>query len=1154
MRAGGETEESRGGETEESRGGETEENKESSGNVREKAGKKKKDDRRQRMQQKRGAKVEDIAEKAGQVMGGGTGGAVLVHVGTNNADKEGTSAIIGKGAAVLTCEFVRVVDEGTDAVTSLTRYQAIFQWIENWRQANNWGWESVCWYLWMNASESRPAATPSGAPFRSTEINECESSPCSSDGTCQDLVNRYRCACIHGYTGERCETEINICDGNPCKNGGTCHESAGKYECQCQAGTTGINCETDLANECASSPCVNGATCEHKVGGFLCHCVHGYSGDTCNTDVDECSGNPCQNGATCSMPKFDMYSCQCVAGYTGTNCETDIDECLSSPCENGGTCSTPQSNMFSCKCAAGYKGINCDSNVDECGGNPCQNGGTCQDGLNTYQCNCASGYTGKHCERDIDECLSSPCQNGATCSTPQINMFSCKCPTGVIGSTCETDINECLSSPCENGGTCSTPQLNMFSCKCAAGYTGTNCDSDIEECLSSPCQNGATCSTPHIDMFSCKCPTGVIGSTCETDFDECGSNPCQNGGKCQDGLDTYQCSCASGYNGTHCERGELCRNRPCKNGGTCTEIGGKRTCKCAGVFTGDSCEKSFPATLPASEKTRLTVSVKLLDNTFSNELSDKSSGKYKALKITVVEALKSALDVKLGPGKYEIDGVTFTSGSVVVTYEVIVPKNESTVMQSNIITAIKKHNGSFAGSAIDGNYVSTTETTTIRYYGQFRVPDLDYVENYGVNTSDEYVKLAEEVRFTLSEIYQADERVGSRLVNVTDVTFTKGSVIVDFFLWVDSTLGNWDVLQDILGKVPFSIGGHAVDLKSVRLSDKELEDADFPWLPVIIGSVLAVILLICVILLVVRNWYINRNPASSSSIDSHLYSPNVLRQDRLWQQTTPRNSIDSTIDPQYQCTARWSHNPVPKPARQRRGDQWSCSGSIVVTYEVVVPKNESTVIQSNIITAIKKHNDSFAGSAIDGNYVSIAETTTIQYYGQFRVPDLDYFDNYGVNTSDEKGSVIVDFILWVASTLDNKDVLQDILRNAPFSIGGHAVDLKSVRLSDKELEDAGVIVSEQPEGQSSSSSSLSGKLVRDKDIEDADFPWLPVILGSVLAVIVLTCVVILIVRVKCNTSRKTGCSSQLSSAQKAGHTTGSQSLSVRDEATSGRGQ
>ena len=42
-----------------------------------------------------GTKIEDVAEKAGQVMGGGTGGAVLVYVGTNNAEKEGTSAIIG---------------------------------------------------------------------------------------------------------------------------------------------------------------------------------------------------------------------------------------------------------------------------------------------------------------------------------------------------------------------------------------------------------------------------------------------------------------------------------------------------------------------------------------------------------------------------------------------------------------------------------------------------------------------------------------------------------------------------------------------------------------------------------------------------------------------------------------------------------------------------------------------------------------------------------------------------------------------------------------------------------------------------------------------------------------------------------------------------
>ena len=41
-------------------------------------------------------KIEDIAEKAGQVMGGGTEGAVFVRVGANNAEKAGMSAIVGK--------------------------------------------------------------------------------------------------------------------------------------------------------------------------------------------------------------------------------------------------------------------------------------------------------------------------------------------------------------------------------------------------------------------------------------------------------------------------------------------------------------------------------------------------------------------------------------------------------------------------------------------------------------------------------------------------------------------------------------------------------------------------------------------------------------------------------------------------------------------------------------------------------------------------------------------------------------------------------------------------------------------------------------------------------------------------------------------------
>ena len=70
---GGENDESRGGDTEESRGGENEEsrgseNKESSGNVREKAGKKKKDDTRQSMHQKKGKRVSGEGLPGGKIV------------------------------------------------------------------------------------------------------------------------------------------------------------------------------------------------------------------------------------------------------------------------------------------------------------------------------------------------------------------------------------------------------------------------------------------------------------------------------------------------------------------------------------------------------------------------------------------------------------------------------------------------------------------------------------------------------------------------------------------------------------------------------------------------------------------------------------------------------------------------------------------------------------------------------------------------------------------------------------------------------------------------------------------------------------------------------------------------------------------------------
>ena len=43
-----------------------------------------------------GAKIEAITERVKSIVGSGKGGSVLVHVGTNNVEREGTTAIVRK--------------------------------------------------------------------------------------------------------------------------------------------------------------------------------------------------------------------------------------------------------------------------------------------------------------------------------------------------------------------------------------------------------------------------------------------------------------------------------------------------------------------------------------------------------------------------------------------------------------------------------------------------------------------------------------------------------------------------------------------------------------------------------------------------------------------------------------------------------------------------------------------------------------------------------------------------------------------------------------------------------------------------------------------------------------------------------------------------
>lgn len=110
----------------------------------------------------------------------------------------------------------------------------------------------------------------------------------------------------------------------------------------------------------------------------------------------------------------------------------------------------------------------------------------------------------------------------------------------------------------------------------------------LNACQSSPCLHGGSCRDSY-NSYQCSCLSGWSGTHCEINIDECFSNPCIHG-NCSDGVAAYHCRCEPGYTGVNCEvNTDNCKSHQCANGATCVSGTHGYSCLCLGNFTGRFC-------------------------------------------------------------------------------------------------------------------------------------------------------------------------------------------------------------------------------------------------------------------------------------------------------------------------------------------------------------------------------------------------------------------------------------------------------------------------------------------------------------------------------------------------------------------------------------
>ena len=101
------------------------------------------------------------------------------------------------------------------------------------------------------------------------------------------------CTCPEGYSrDDLCSSEINECNPSPCYFGAECTDYVGDYQCECPTGTYGKNCSLictsqESCDPCDPNPCFYEGTCNrplHNLASYSCgDCPwgNGYNGPNC---------------------------------------------------------------------------------------------------------------------------------------------------------------------------------------------------------------------------------------------------------------------------------------------------------------------------------------------------------------------------------------------------------------------------------------------------------------------------------------------------------------------------------------------------------------------------------------------------------------------------------------------------------------------------------------------------------------------------------------------------------------------------------------------------------------------------------------------------------------------------------------------------------